>query len=81
MTGPAGAGSTRIGRRQRPANPQRGKRFPMIKDFSVLYAGLEQIMIAFPMGAATAQFKEQLGGFAAKVIPHFRKAAGGAAEA
>ena len=37
------------------------------------YPGLEQIMIAFPMGATTNQFKEQMGRFAAEVIPHFKK--------
>jgi hypothetical protein len=30
-------------------------------------------MIAFPMGATTNQFKEQMGRFAAEVIPHFKK--------
>ena len=39
------------------------------------YPGLEQIMIAFPMGATTNQFKEQMGRFAAEVIPHFKKGA------
>ena len=45
------------------------------------YPGLEQIMIAFPMGATTAQFKEQMGRFAAEVIPHFRRPAAAGAEA
>ena len=39
------------------------------------YPGLEQIMIAFPMGATTNQFKDQMGRFAAEVIPHFKKQA------
>jgi hypothetical protein len=29
-------------------------------------------MIAFPMGATTSQFKDQMGRFAAEVIPHFK---------
>ncbi len=37
------------------------------------YPGLEQIMIAFPMGATTGQFRDQMGRFAAEVIPHFKK--------
>ena len=37
------------------------------------YPGLEQVMIAFPMGATTTQFREQMGRFAAEVIPHFKK--------
>jgi len=41
------------------------------------YPGLEQIMIAFPMGATTNQFKDQMGRFAAEVIPHFKKQATG----
>ena len=31
-------------------------------------------MIAFPMGATTGQFREQMGRFASEVIPHFKKA-------
>ena len=37
------------------------------------YPGPEQVMIAFPMGATTTQFREQMGRFAAEVIPHFKK--------
>ena len=41
------------------------------------YPGLEQVMIAFPMGATTTQFREQMGRFAADVIPYFKKAGAG----
>ena len=44
------------------------------------YPGLEQVMIAFPMGATTAQFKEQMGRFAAEVIPHFKESTTAGAE-
>lgn len=36
------------------------------------YPGLEQIMIAFPMGSTTTQFQDQLNCFAEEVIPAFR---------
>ena len=36
------------------------------------YPGLEQVMIAFPTGATTGQFRDQMRRFAAEVIPHFK---------
>lgn len=37
------------------------------------YPGLEQIMIAFPMGSTTTQFQDQLNCFAEEVMPAFRR--------
>ena len=37
------------------------------------YPGLEQIMVAFPMGATVQQFREQMTRFAKEVMPAFGK--------
>lgn len=44
-----------------------------LKELETRYPGLEHIVIGFPMGASTAQFKEQLTCFAQEVIPAFRE--------
>lgn len=43
-----------------------------LKEIEEKYPGLEHVMIAFPMGATTAQFSEQVTRFAQKVMPAFR---------
>jgi alkanesulfonate monooxygenase SsuD/methylene tetrahydromethanopterin reductase-like flavin-dependent oxidoreductase (luciferase family) len=43
-----------------------------LKELEGKYPGLGQILIAFPMGATTAQFKEQVSRFAQEVMPAFR---------
>jgi alkanesulfonate monooxygenase SsuD/methylene tetrahydromethanopterin reductase-like flavin-dependent oxidoreductase (luciferase family) len=43
-----------------------------IKEFEAKYPGLEHLVIGFPMGESTAQFKEQLSAFAQEVRPAFR---------
>ena len=48
-----------------------------LKELEQKYPGLEQIMIAFPMGATQAQFKEQLTRFAQEVMPAFKGSAVG----
>lgn len=45
-----------------------------LKEIEEKYPGLEQVLIAFPMGASTAQFKEQVTRFAKEVMPAFRLA-------
>jgi hypothetical protein len=42
-----------------------------LKELEDKYPGLEQILIAFPMGSTKAQFKEQLTRFAREVMPAF----------
>jgi alkanesulfonate monooxygenase SsuD/methylene tetrahydromethanopterin reductase-like flavin-dependent oxidoreductase (luciferase family) len=44
-----------------------------LKEMEERYPGLEHILIAFPMGATKAQFKEQLTRFAQEVMPAFRR--------
>ena len=44
-----------------------------LKELEEKYPGLEQIMIAFPMGSTKAQFREQLTRFAKEVMPAFRE--------
>lgn len=43
-----------------------------LKEIEEKYPGLEHVMIAFPMGATTAQFSEQVTRFAQEVMPAFR---------
>ena len=43
-----------------------------LKEIEEKYPGLEHVMIAFPMGATTAQFSEQVTRFAKEVMPAFR---------
>ena len=43
-----------------------------LKELEQKYPGLEQIMIAFPMGSTQAQFKDQLTRFAKEVMPAFK---------
>jgi alkanesulfonate monooxygenase SsuD/methylene tetrahydromethanopterin reductase-like flavin-dependent oxidoreductase (luciferase family) len=42
-----------------------------LKELEDKYPGLEQILIAFPMGSTKAQFREQLTRFAKEVMPAF----------
>ncbi|MFQ6029549.1 MAG: LLM class flavin-dependent oxidoreductase [Dehalococcoidia bacterium] len=44
-----------------------------LRELEEKYPGLEQIMIAFPMGSTQAQFKEQLTRFAKEVMPAFKR--------
>jgi len=44
-----------------------------LEEIEARYPGVEQIAIAFPMGATTAQFKEQVTRFAKEVMPAFQK--------
>jgi alkanesulfonate monooxygenase SsuD/methylene tetrahydromethanopterin reductase-like flavin-dependent oxidoreductase (luciferase family) len=43
-----------------------------LKEVEAKYPGLEQILIAFPMGASRDQFNEQVTRFAQEVMPAFR---------
>jgi alkanesulfonate monooxygenase SsuD/methylene tetrahydromethanopterin reductase-like flavin-dependent oxidoreductase (luciferase family) len=43
-----------------------------LKELEEKYPGLEHVLIAFPMGATKAQFREQLTRFAQEVMPAFR---------
>jgi hypothetical protein len=43
-----------------------------LKDIEARYPGLEHLMLGFPFGATTAQFKAQLTRFAEEVIPAFQ---------
>ena len=45
-----------------------------LKEVEEKYPGLEQVMLAFPMGATVQQFREQMGRFAKEVMPHFKGA-------
>jgi alkanesulfonate monooxygenase SsuD/methylene tetrahydromethanopterin reductase-like flavin-dependent oxidoreductase (luciferase family) len=42
-----------------------------LREIEAKYPGLEQIMVAFPMGATVQQFKEQMTRFAKEVMPAF----------
>jgi hypothetical protein len=42
-----------------------------LKEIEAKYPGLEHILMAFPMGATKAQFREQLTRFAKEVMPAF----------
>ena len=44
-----------------------------LKEIEQKYPGLEQIMVAFPMGATVQQFREQMTRFAKEVMPAFGK--------
>ena len=44
----------------------------LLEELEGKYTGLEQILIAFPMGATQSQFREQLTRFAKEVMPAFR---------
>ena len=44
-----------------------------LKEIEEKYPGLEQVMLAFPMGATVQQFREQMTRFAKEVMPHFKK--------
>ena len=46
-----------------------------LKDLEAKYPGLEQVLIAFPMGETKAQFAEQITRFAKEVMPAFRQSA------
>jgi hypothetical protein len=43
-----------------------------LQELADRYPGLEHIVLGFPMGASTAQFKEQLACFAQEVMPAFK---------
>jgi alkanesulfonate monooxygenase SsuD/methylene tetrahydromethanopterin reductase-like flavin-dependent oxidoreductase (luciferase family) len=43
-----------------------------LKGIEARYPGLEQVLIAFPMGASAAEFREQVTRFAQEVMPAFR---------
>ena len=43
-----------------------------LKELEDKYPGLENVMIAFPMGSTKAQFREQLERFAKEVMPAFK---------
>lgn len=43
-----------------------------LQDLEEAYPGLEHIVLGFPMGASTAQFREQLTAFAQEVMPAFK---------
>ncbi len=45
-----------------------------LKGLEEKYPGLEQIMVAFPMGATVEQFRTQMTRFAREVMPAFRQA-------
>ena len=45
-----------------------------LKGLEEKYPGLEQIMVAFPMGATVEQFREQMTRFSREVMPAFRQA-------
>ena len=45
-----------------------------LKEMEDKHPGLEQIVIAFSMGASTQQFREQVTRFAKEVMPAFRGA-------
>ena len=42
-----------------------------LKEIEVKYPGLEQMMVAFPMGATIQQFREKMTRFAREVMPAF----------
>ena len=42
-----------------------------LKEIEDKYPGLENVMIGFPMGATTDQFKEQMTRFAREIMPAF----------
>lgn len=44
-----------------------------LKELECKYPGLENVMLAFPMGSTTQQFHEQITRFAREVMPAFRK--------
>ena len=44
-----------------------------LKEMEEKYPGLENVMLAFPMGATTQQFREQMTRFAREVMPAFRQ--------
>ena len=46
-----------------------------LKELEAKYPGLEQILIAFPMGQTKAEFAEQITRFAKQVMPAFRQPA------